>query len=60
MHSKMESGVVGSKGRAAKLIKGFKKAPTYEDILGVQLANAKRILHLPERCLYCVECRRGE
>ena len=49
MRSKLESGVVGSRGHAAKLIKGFKKAPTYEDILGVQLSSAKRMLHLPER-----------
>ena len=48
----MESGVVGSRGHAAKLIKGFKKAPTYEDILGVQLSSAKRMLHLPERYVH--------
>ena len=35
--------------RSGKWIKGFKKNPTYEDILGVELANTHKYLSLPQR-----------
>ena len=38
--------------RSGKWIKGFKKNPTYEDILGTELSNAHKYLSLPERFYY--------
>ena len=35
-----------------KTIKGFKKVPQFEDILQVELKNAKKTMALPERYVF--------
>ena len=40
------------RGRAGTYIKGYKKVPTYEDILGQELRNSKVDLYLPERYVF--------
>ena len=49
------------RGRAGTYIKGYKKVPTYEDILGQELRNSKVDLYLPERYVFqALQCGEAE